>query len=41
VAFDPSLEAVLACSLDPDPKQRWQHASELGAALAGATGVSR
>lgn len=32
---DPSLEAVLAGALDVDPAQRWQHAGELSAALAG------
>lgn len=30
-----SLEAVLACALEIDPEQRWQHAGEFSAALAG------
>jgi serine/threonine-protein kinase len=30
-----SLEAVLTCALEIDPEQRWQHAGEFSAALAG------
>jgi len=30
-----SLDAVLACALEVDPAQRWQHAGEFSAALAG------
>jgi serine/threonine-protein kinase len=30
-----SLEAVLACALEVDPEQRWQHAGEFSAALDG------
>jgi serine/threonine-protein kinase len=30
----PSLDAVLACALEINPLQRWQHARELSAALA-------
>ncbi len=30
-----SLEAVLACALEIDPEQRWQHAGEFSAALGG------
>ena len=30
-----SLEAVLACALEVDPEQRWQHAGEFSAALGG------
>ena len=29
-----SLDAVLACALEVDPEQRWQHAGEFSAALA-------
>jgi len=32
-----SLEATLACALDADPKQRWQHAGELAAALSASS----
>ena len=30
-----SLDAILACALEIDPEQRWQHAREFNAALAG------
>lgn len=30
-----SLDAILACALEVDPEQRWQHAGEFSAALAG------